>query len=121
MHKNEQIAKKNHQTDEENQHPEGNTYNKENNIGGDQGCNKWGGRGDMPLGTNLHGASQSPENLKIVQEVDFVDFQQLFRFAEYTKHAHILELLCVFISGQIISQQTERKCTVPRHTWHYYY
>lgn len=36
----------------------------------------------MPLGTNLHGAPQSPENLKIVQEVDFVDFQQLFRFAE---------------------------------------
>lgn len=70
----------------------------------------------MPLGANLHGAPQGPENLKIVQEVDFVDFQQLFRFVEYTKHAHILELLCLFISGQIISQHTERKCIVHRHT-----
>lgn len=70
----------------------------------------------MPLGANLHGAPQGPENLKIVQEVDSVDFQQLFRFVEYTKHAHILELLCLFISGQIISQHTERKCIVPRHT-----
>lgn len=48
-----------------------------------------------------------------MQEVDFVDFQQLFRFAEYTKHAHILELLCVFISGQIISQQTEENALFP--------
>lgn len=65
------------------------------------------------FGTNLHGASQSPENLKIVQEVDFVDFQQLFRFAEYTKHAHILELLCVFIfwTNYITADREKMHCS----------
>lgn len=51
---------------------------------------------------------QSPENLKIVQEVYFVDFQQLFRFVEYTKHAHILELLvCSFLDKLYHSIQRE--------------
>lgn len=64
----------------------------------------------VPIYT-IGGTTKVIENLKILQEI------YIFRFVEYTKHAHTLGLLYLLISGQIIVLHTYKKHTAPRHIY----
>lgn len=51
----------------------------------------------MSLGTDLHGGTT-----EITREFTNLAEVSSFRFGEYTKQAHTLQLLYLFISGQVI-------------------